>query len=130
MSIETVRLSERAKTQLITMKRRTGIQQWNILCRWAFCLSLAEPSAPPDEDIPANSNVEMTWRTFAGRHETLLLALVRHRHWLDHGGQSSRDQLDNTLRLHIHRGISYLTSYATLSDLLHHATSEVPDSPL
>jgi hypothetical protein len=26
--------------QLIRLKTRTGITQWNILCRWAFCLSL------------------------------------------------------------------------------------------
>ena len=40
--IETVRISEKGKTQLITLKRRTGIQNWNVLCRWAFCISLKE----------------------------------------------------------------------------------------
>ncbi|WP_077953634.1 DndE family protein [Salmonella enterica] len=51
MSIEHVRLSEKAKQQLITLKRRTGIDNWNVLCRWAFCLSLAEKAVPPHEDI-------------------------------------------------------------------------------
>ncbi len=40
MSIKQVRLSAEAKEQLIRLKTRTGIGQWNILCRWAFCLSL------------------------------------------------------------------------------------------
>ena len=43
MSLKQIRLSSQAKEQLIRLKTRTGIQQWNILCRWAFCLSLAEP---------------------------------------------------------------------------------------
>lgn len=44
--IETVRVSEKAKVQLITLKRRTGIQNWNVLCRWALCSSLAESLNP------------------------------------------------------------------------------------
>lgn len=67
--IDTIRLSERARQQLITLKRYTSIQNWNILCRWAFCLSLREPSVPPDEEIPVDSSVEMSWRTFAGANE-------------------------------------------------------------
>ena len=41
-----------AKEQLIRLKTRTGIPQWNILCRWAFCLSLAEPTPPTPIEIP------------------------------------------------------------------------------
>jgi DNA sulfur modification protein DndE len=37
--IENVRISEKAKNQLITLKRRTGIQNWNTLCRWGPCAS-------------------------------------------------------------------------------------------
>ena len=58
--IETVRISEKGKIQLITLKRRTGIQNWNVLCRWAFCLSLKEQKEPAAEDIPADSSIEMT----------------------------------------------------------------------
>ncbi|EAX0453961.1 DUF1832 domain-containing protein, partial [Salmonella enterica] len=57
MSIEHVRLSEKAKQQLITLKRRTGIDNWNVLCRWAFCLSLAEKAVPPHEDIITDSSI-------------------------------------------------------------------------
>ncbi len=51
-----------AKEQLIRLKTRTGIQQWNILCRWALCRSLKELTPPTPIDIPADSNVEMTWQ--------------------------------------------------------------------
>jgi DNA sulfur modification protein DndE len=57
MSIDHIRLSKQAREQLIRLKRHTGIEHWNVLCRWAFCRSLAEPSVPPPAKIPADSNV-------------------------------------------------------------------------
>ena len=52
MTLRQIRLSSQAKEQLIRLKTRTGIGQWNILCRWAFCLSLAEPTPPTPIEIP------------------------------------------------------------------------------
>ena len=66
MSIKQIRLSNQTKDQLIRLKTRTGISQWNILCRWAFCLSLKEPAHPTPIDIPTDSNVEMSWFVFGG----------------------------------------------------------------
>ena len=43
MSIKQVKVSTQAKEQLIRLKTRTGIAHWNVLCRWAFCLSLRQP---------------------------------------------------------------------------------------
>ncbi|XPM57645.2 MAG: DNA sulfur modification protein DndE [Leptolyngbya sp. IPPAS B-1204] len=54
------------QSQLIKLKRITKIDQWNILCRWAFCCSLAEPTLPSPMAIPVDSNVEMTWQVFGG----------------------------------------------------------------
>lgn len=109
MTIETIRLSEKGKSQLITLKRRTGIQNWNVLCRWAFTLSLSEPSAPPDEDIPSDSSVEMTWKTFSGPHADLYLALLRQRAHQDKFAFNAEEE-SHYFRLHLHRGISYLAS--------------------
>ena len=105
--IETIRLSEKGKTQLITLKRRTGVQQWNVLCRWAFCLSLAEPSRPPDEEIPSDSSVEMTWRTFTGSHDEVYRSVLLFRANQD-GVELEGGALPHYFRLHLHRGISYL----------------------
>ena len=44
--IKQVRTSKTAKEQLIKLKRITKIENWNILCRWALCRSLAEPTIP------------------------------------------------------------------------------------
>ena len=74
--IETVRLSERAKQQLITLKRNTGIDNWNVLCRWAFCLSIKESTKPPAEGQSNVSSVEMHWKTFAGHEEDAYRAIL------------------------------------------------------
>ena len=105
--IETVRVSEKGRTQLITLKRRTGIQNWNVLCRWALCLSLSEKSEPPKEEIPADSSVEMTWKTFSGGEEELYLALIKLRAYKA-GFPLEKEALNSYFRLHLHRGLSYL----------------------
>ena len=105
--IETVRVSKAAKDQLITLKRRTGLTQWNELCRWALCRSLAEPSAPTRVEIPLEGGVEMDWRTFAGADGDIYLGLLIQRCQADGNGVEPQD-LAEQLRLHLHRGIGYL----------------------
>lgn len=107
MAIEHIRLSQQAKDQLIKLKRVTGIEHWNVLCRWALCLSLAEQSVPPQSKIPADSNVEMSWKVFGGRYADLYIALVKERCVRD-GLGADPDAVAQQFRLHLHRGISYL----------------------
>lgn len=107
MSIDRIQLSQQAKDQLLKLKRNTGIKHWNVLCRWAFCISLAEPAVPPNAKIPADSNVEMTWKVFGGPHHELYLALLKARCRRD-GIETSEEVLATQLRLHLHRGIGYL----------------------
>lgn len=130
MSIKQVRLSSQAKEQLTRLKMRTGITQWNILCRWAFCLSLRQPSSPTPVEIPADSNVEMTWQVFGGDAQELYLALLKERCERD-GLGSSEEIVSRQFRLHLHRGIGYLATpqaIRSITDLVRLATEEVgPD---
>ena len=105
--IETIRLSERAKQQLITLKRNTGIENWNVLCRWAFCLSVAESSKPPVEGQSDASSIEMHWKTFAGHEEDAYRAVLLARMTQDFGSFTA-SQVSMQFRLHLHRGISRL----------------------
>ena len=105
--VEVVRVDERAKTQLTTLKRRTGIKNWNVLCRWALCVSLAEPSIPADQEVGTLSNVEMSWSTFGGPAADIYAAIIRARCDTD-GIPQTPDDLADQFRLHLHRGISYL----------------------
>ncbi|WP_261262452.1 DNA sulfur modification protein DndE [Serratia fonticola] len=102
--IETIRLSEKQKQQLITLKRKTGIEHWNVLCRWALCISLSDPTLPPKEDIPSDSNVEMSWRTFSGSEHKIYEAIILYRFNKDIVEQNIYDYLKS----HISRGLNAL----------------------
>ncbi|MFQ2123072.1 DNA sulfur modification protein DndE [Aeromonas jandaei] len=112
--IDNIRLSEKAKQQLIVIKRKTGIENWNVLCRWALCLSLAEESIPPFEDIQTDSSVEMTWKVFSGEWNTIIKSLFIYRVQNDNIQIS---QAENYFKIHLHRGISYLTQKISENNL-------------
>ena len=111
IGIETIRLSAEAKQRLITLKRRTKIEHWNVLCRWAFCLSLSEKSSPAEVSVPVDSNVEMSWRTFAGsENEQLMWALLKARCIRD-DLPNDAETLADQFKRHLHRGIGYLFAH-------------------
>jgi DNA sulfur modification protein DndE len=105
--IERFRLSQTAKDNLVKLKRYTKIEQWNILCRWAFCRSLAEPSPPSPVPIPADSNVELSWKVFGGEMADIFLIALKQRCYQD-GLGTDKETLTQQFRLHLHRGIAYL----------------------
>ena len=109
MTIEHIHLSQQAKDQLVRLRRVTGLTTWNVLCRWALCASLSESGAPSPKKIPADSNVEMSWRVFAGTDGDIYLAVLRERCIRD-GLPTDRDTLVEQFRLHLHRGISRLAA--------------------
>ena len=126
MSIKQFRLSGQAREQLIRLKTRTGVTQWNVLCRWAFCLSLRQPTPPTPVEVPADSNVEMTWQVFGGEAQDLYLALLKERCVRD-GLPTSDEVLLRQFRLHLHRGIAYLATpqvVRSLGDLVRLALAE------
>ena len=105
--VEVVRVDERAKGHLMTLKRRTGIKNWNVLCRWALCVSLAEPSPPAEQEVGVLSNLEMSWSTFGGQSADLYAALIRARCEVD-GVATAPEAVGRHFRTHLHRGITYL----------------------
>ncbi len=107
--VDVVRVDERAKNQLMTLKRRTGIKNWNVLCRWALCVSLAESSNPAEQEIGTLSNVEMSWSTFGGPAADIYAAIIRARCETD-GIPQTPAAVAEQFRLHLHRGITYLVS--------------------
>lgn len=107
--IDRVRLSASARQHLITLKRRTGVEHYNVLCRHALCASLANPSPAPDENIQFSGGLEIDWKTFAGEAEATYLNLLIIRCQTDEG-ECSGDAVRRTLTRHVHRGLSYLIS--------------------
>jgi DNA sulfur modification protein DndE len=109
MPLDHIRVSERGRDQLVRLKRPTGIQHWNVLCRWAFCVSLADPSVPTPAKIPSDSSVDMTWKVFGGAHDELYMALLKERCKRD-GLGTSDEVIATQFRLHLHRGIGILAA--------------------
>ena len=71
---------------------------------------------PRDDKIPSDSNVEMTWRTFAGDNADVYLGLLRQRCLLD-GHELNEANLMKVFRLHVHRGIGYLIGDKTVDSI-------------
>ena len=123
--IEHIRLSRRDKDHLVRLKRLTGIENWNVLCRWAFCVSIAADSIPPDSKVMSDSNVEMTWRVFSGQEHYAYEALLKLRCARDGLGVEP-DTLARQFRLHLSRGLGYLAaggSIRNIGDLVGLATA-------
>ena len=116
MAIETIHLSQQAKDQLVKLKRITGIQNWNVLCRWAFCLSLADDSIPAPTKIPSDSSVEMTWKVFGGTYQEIYLAILLERCKKDNL-VIDNETLVTQFKLHLHRGIGHLTHLKRNDDI-------------
>ncbi|MER7662058.1 DNA sulfur modification protein DndE [Streptomyces sp. NPDC096193] len=116
MSLENVRLATPSKDRLVRLKRTTGISQWNVLCRWALALSLADASTPLVRDVVTDSNVEMSWKTFAGQHGDLYLALLKQRCVTD-GLEPTDENVSKTLNIHLARGIGYLGAHKEMTTI-------------
>ena len=121
MIVKQIKLSNISKERLGRLKGKTGIKNWNILCRWALCYSLSENTMPTDLPIVADSNVEMSWYTFGGEYYEVYEALVKA--WcISMGLETDDETVSKYFRLNLERGISYLCGTGfikSIDDLLH-----------
>lgn len=126
MIIKQIKLSNVSKDRLGRLKGKTGIKNWNVLCRWALCYSLSENTMPTDLPIIADSNVEMSWYTFGGEYSDLYDALMIA--WCKKMNlPTDEDTLSKYFKLHLERGIAHLSGtnfIKNLDDLVHLATGE------
>lgn len=124
MIIKQIKLSNQSKDRLSRLKGKTGIKNWNVLCRWALCYSLGENTMPTDIPMASDSNVEMSWYTFAGEYSELYEALIKA--WcISKDLPADEDTLSKYFKLHLERGIGYLSGtnfIKNLNDLLNLAT--------
>jgi len=116
MIVRQIRLSNHAKERLSRLKGKTGIKNWNVLCRWAYCYSLKENTIPTPENIDGDSNVEMSWYTFAGEYSDLYEALIIA--WCKKMDiPTDNETMAKYIKMHIERGISYLSGTNFIREL-------------
>jgi DNA sulfur modification protein DndE len=125
--IQVVRVSEKGKEALQRLKNRTKINNWNVLCRWALCQSLALDTRPPIWVTTAESNIEMDWKTFAGDQSFILAGLIRLRAIKEDVDLGDANAVASHFRAHLERGISAIQNAKKIEDLLSIATSSRPD---
>lgn len=126
MIIKQIKLTNVSKDRLGRLKGKTGIKNWNVLCRWALCYSLSENTMPTDIPIVADSNVEMSWYTFGGEYSDIYDAIMVA--WCKKMGlPTDEETLTKYFKLHIERGIAHLSGtnfIKNLDDLLDLAIEE------
>lgn len=116
--VDHVRVSARGKDILIKIKRRTGLEHWNEICRVAFCRSLANSNPPAVQSRLTDNAIDMDWKTFAGSYSSEFVSAVLIRANLDGVDVNSKDALADYFRAHLERGIASLQNVKTLADLV------------
>lgn len=116
MIVKQIKLSSTSKDRLSRLKGKTGIKNWNVLCRWAFCYSLSENTMPTDVPIVADSNLEMSWFTFGGEYSDIYDALMIA--WCKKMSlPTDEETLIKYFKLHIERGIAHLSGTNFIKNL-------------
>ena len=128
MRVRSFQLNTEASDQLLRLRRSTGINKNNVLCRWAFCMSLRRngPLALVDLTFETSGRGEINWETFAGEHSSVYLALLKLR-LVEDGVELTSENLKIHLLQHINRGLGYLLGskkIKTIRDLIDFAISD------
>ena len=111
--IDKVRLSYKEKHSIARLKGHTGIENWNVFARWAFCysLSLNEEVIFTEDD---KLDVEMTWMVFAGKNFKIYQdLLVQECNKL--GLELTKANLTKVLRYHLKNGVNKM--YGQINDI-------------
>jgi DNA sulfur modification protein DndE len=104
---ETIRLSDKSKDLLVKLKRVTGIETWNVICRLAICLSMRDKSTPPPASEGEKQAIEISWKVFAGEHSAVYAALIAERHSVE-SKNGTGITIDEMIKRHIFRGLGSL----------------------
>lgn len=116
--VEHVRVNTKDKDILVKVKRNTGLEHWNEICRLALCVSLANPTLPSKTDKVPDSNIDIEWKTFAGNYHDEFISLILHRAHKDGIDTLDKNTLANYFRSHLERGITALHHVKNTFDLI------------
>jgi len=117
--VERIRLTNQEKGLLTRMKASTGLDNWNIFARWAFCYSLSmEDKISVRQDEESSFGIEMTWMVFAGKNFKIYQDLLV-QECLDLDLKPNKSNLNKVMRAHLSNGIKKMYSQvSSLDDFL------------
>jgi DNA sulfur modification protein DndE len=115
--IDHVRVSAKGRESLIKIKRRTGLEHWNEICRVALCQSLANLNPPTTPTGMGESSIDMDWKTFAGPYSAEFTLAITLRAKADGVNLTSEDALADYVKAHLERGIASLQNVKSLMEV-------------
>ncbi len=122
MSLSRIYVSKDVDQALRTLKARTGLTP-NLICRYGFCLSLAEPGIPDPQLYADGQAREFNRYTLTGQWDIFFFALLRER--LVKDGLDLETDLEPQFKSHLSRGVlalmRRLKSLADISKLVDEA---------
>src|SRR5438270_4123417 len=105
MSLSRIHVSKEVDQALRTLKARTSLTP-NLLCRFGFCLSLAEPGIPDPQLYADGQGREFNRYTLTGQWDLFFFSLLRER--LVQDGLDVEADLEAQFKAHLSRGVLLL----------------------
>ena len=118
VKLDTVRSTSNVKNTLVRLKQLTGIETWNVSCRWAFCLSIKQENLPREIQETLDG-LEIDYEIFAGKNKDIYTQLLVN-NLLRFKVEVNKRNLSKYLYAHINRGVNilYTNKMKSISDLL------------
>ena len=105
-TIDLLRTSANVRNSLTRIKTITGIPNWNIICRWAFCLSLKQTSLPREVDEKLDG-IEIDYDTLVGKNKSIYTQLLIN-NLVTHNVTVDKKNLTKYLYAHVNRGVNII----------------------
>ena len=105
-TIDLLRTSANVRNSLTRIKTITGITNWNIICRWAFCLSLKQTSLPREVDEKLDG-IEIDYDTLVGKNKSIYTQLLIN-NLISHKVEIDKKNLTKYLYAHVNRGVNII----------------------
>ena len=105
-TIDLLRTSVNVRNSLTRIKTITGIPNWNIICRWAFCLSLKQTSLPREVDEKLDG-IEIDYDTLVGKNKSIYTQLLIN-NLISHKVEIDKKNLTKYLYAHVNRGVNII----------------------
>jgi len=106
LTIDILRTSSNVKSSLTRIKTITGISNWNIICRWALCLSLKQTSLPREVEEKLDG-VEIDYETLVGKNKSIYTQLLIN-NLVAHKVTVDKKNLTKYLYAHVNRGVNII----------------------
>ena len=106
IKLEALKTTTHIKNVLSSIKRVTGIEYWNVICRWALCISLKQKSLPRlvEEKL---DGVEIDYDVFVGKNNSIYTQLLIN-NLMKHNIEITKSNMYKYLYAHVNRGVSIL----------------------